>query len=425
MGRGNATSVAAGKGRVMRRWIAGICLCLALAYWAVGSALAQVDEAARANTLFNEGKRLDALPLYEDLTKAHSDQSLYFKRLADCLGAQAVQLSDPAEIKAVRIRERDAAKRAVELGETAEYVRQMANLDPDQPLFAGITSPGKALLAEAEKAYTAGDFPLAMAKYTAAAEADPHLYEAPLYAGDTAYVQKDLKTAAKWFARAIAVDPNRETAYRYWGDAIVKFGDDPMAAKEKFIDAIVAEPYSKLAWQGIKQWAQIEKAVILAPKIDRPAGPTVDPKNINTTTIQLDLGSLDEKKNPGGFAWMMYSMIRGSYHGDLFKQNFPNEKEYRHSLKEEDAALSMVVSTVEGKVATNMKGLKTKPKNLDESLRNLVELNDAGMLDCWILISGADDGIAKDYDAYRKEHRQLLHDYLDRFVVHGGVNPAQ
>jgi hypothetical protein len=54
-----------------------------------------------------------------------------------------------------------------------------------------------------------------------------------------------------------------------------------------------------------------------------------------------------------------------------------------------------------------------------------VELNDAGMLDCWILINGADEGIAQDYSAYRKEHRQLLHDYLDRFVVHGGLNPGQ
>jgi hypothetical protein len=44
------------------------------------------------------------------------------------------------------------------------------------------------------------------------------------------------------------------------------------------------------------------------------------------------------------------------------------------------------------------------------------------MLDCWILISGADDGIAKDYAAYRSGHRQLLHDYMERFVVHAGAN---
>jgi len=408
----------------MRRWIVGVSLGLAILSLA-SAGFAQDDEAAKANALFQARKRPEALPLYEDLAKAHPNEMLYFERLADCLGAKAAQLSDPAEIKATLTRMRDAAKRAVELGDTTEYIRMMANIDPSQPLFGGINSPGKALLVEAEKAYTAGDFPTAMDKYIAAANADPKLYDAPLFAGDTAFVQGDLKAAALWFARAIAVNPDRETAYRYWGDAILKYGKDPMAAREKFIDAIVAEPYNRLAWQGIRQWAQLEKAVLMAPKIDRPAGPKVDPKNPKTTEIQLNIGELDEKKNPGGFAWMMYSMVRASYHGDLFKQNFPDEKEYRHTLKEEDAALSIVASTAEGKVATNMKGKKTKPETLDESLRNLVELNTAGMLDCWILINGADNGIAQDYDAYRKQHRQLLHDYLSRFVVHGGVNSTQ
>ena len=384
---------------------------------AVSAALAQDDEATRANDLYKAGKRPEALPLYEDLAKANPNEQLYAERLADCLGAEATQLSDPAEVKAVRIRERDAAKRAVTLGDTAEFVRQMANLDPEQPLYASIISPAKALLTEAEKAYTAGDFPTAMAKYTAAAEADPHLYEAPLYAGDTAYVQKDLNTAAPWFARAIGIDPNRETAYRYWGDAILKLGNDPAAAREKFIDAIVAEPYSKFAWQGLRQWADIEKATLLAPKIDRPAGTVVDAKKLGNVTINIDPAATDDKQHPGASAWLMYSLIRAGYRGDEFKKNFPNEKEYRHSLKEEDAALVTVVESI--------KNQNVKTGELDESLRNLVELNDAGMLDCWILISGADNGIAKDYDTYRNQHRQLLHNYLERFVVHGGTAPAQ
>jgi tetratricopeptide (TPR) repeat protein len=400
----------------MRRWLAGITLGLAILSLA-SAGFAQDDEAARANELFQARKRPEALPLYEDLAKAHPNEMLYFERLADCLGAKAAQLSDPAEIKATLTRMRDAAKRAVELGDTTEYIRMMANIDPGQPLYGGITSPGKALLMEAEKAYTAGDFPTAMDKYTAAANADPKLYDAPLFAGDTAFVQGNLKTAALWFARAIAIDPDRETAYRYWGDAILKYGKDPMAAREKFIDAIVAEPYNRLAWQGIQQWAEIEKAVISAPKIERPARPEVDPKNPKNITININPTTTDEKTHPGAASWMMYSLMRASYRGDKFKKEFPDEKEYRHSLKEEDAALSGVVAV--------MKERKVKLDKLDESLRNLVELNDAGMLDSWILISGADNGIAQDYDAYRKQHRQLLHDYLSRFVVHGGVNPTQ
>ncbi len=206
---------------------------------------------------------------------------------------------------------------------------------------------------------------------------------------------------------------DRETAYRYWGDALMRVGHDPVAAKPKFIDAVVAEPYNKLAWQGIQQWAQIEKATITSPTIDRPAAPVVDAKNPNNINIQISMGDTDDKKHPGASAWLMYSMVRAGYHGDEFKKNFPNEKQYRHSLKEESAALSIV--------ATSLKEQKIQPSKLDPSLQNLLELYDAGMLDCWILISAADQGIAMDYPDYRREHRQLLHDYLVRFVVHGGV----
>ena len=231
-------------------------------------------------------------------------------------------------------------------------------------------------------------------------------------------MEKDLATAAMWFARAIAIDPNRETAYRYWGDAIFKLGNDPATAKEKFIDAIVAEPYSKFAWQGLEQWANLEKAVLQAPKIERPAGPREDPNNPKKNIqVQIDPEATDETKHPGSSAWVTYSLIRASYQGDLFTKDFPNEKVYRHTLKEEDAALSAVVAVI--------KERKIKRDDLDESLRNLLDLSDAGMLDCWILISGADNGIAQDYAAYRDGHRQLLHDYIARFVVHGGVNPAQ
>ena len=396
----------------MRKSNATLGFCLALLCWMAAAANAKDDEAARANTLYRAGKRPEALPLYEELAKANPNEMLYAKRLADCLGARAAQLSDPAEIVAVRTRERDAAKRAVELGDTAEFIRLMATIDPNQPLYAGIASPAKALLAEAEKAYTAGDFQTAMAKYTAAAQADPQLYEAPLYAGDTAYVQHDLVTAATWFARAIAVDPNRETAYRYWGDAILKYGDDPSAAKAKFIDAIVAEPYNKLAWQGLKQWAQLEKAMLLAPKIERPAPPVVDAKNPGKIDITIGAGTTDSTQHPGASAWLMYSLVRAGYQGEQFKKDFPDEKQYRHTLREESAALASV--------AEGIKNQNLIKDDLDESLRNLIDLNQAGMLDCWILISGADAGISQDYESYRKTHRQLLRDYLARFVVHGG-----
>jgi tetratricopeptide (TPR) repeat protein len=412
-----------GKGDFMRQWNAGkLCLLAAVALAAAGlagvGAWAQEDEAAaKANTLWNQGRRLDALPLYEDLATAHPNEWMYQERLAVALEVKADHTSDPAEVKTLRTRQRDAAKRAVEAGDPNYFMQMMTKIDPDAPLVYAPGSPAANLQGEAEKAYGIGDYKTALAKYAEAAEVDPKLYDAPLYAGDTAYLQKDLPTAAKWFARAIQVNPNRETAYRYWGDALLRIGGDADAAKPKYIDAIVAEPYSKLAWQGLQSWAQRQKAVLLPPKIQRPSSPVIDPKNPKNITINIDPTVTDEKKNPGASAWMMYSIVRAGYHGDRFAKDFPNEKEYRHTLKEEDDALSLVATTVKEK--------KIKPEKLDESLRNLVELNDAGMLDCWILINAADNGIAQDYEAYRNEHRELLRDYLQRFVVHGGLNPTE
>ena len=380
------------------------------------TSIGQIDKAQRANELWHSEKRLEALPLYEELVKEFPKGWLYEERLADCYFAKTAQATDPAEIKELRVKTRNAAKKAIELGDTRVVAQSMANIDPDAKDTPAPEGSGAAFLKQAEKAFTAGDLQGAMALYGKAADADPKLYEAPLFAGDVAMRLKDLKTATKWFVQAIAIDPDRETAHRYWGDALMRLGGDPFVAREKFIDALVAEPYSKYAWQGIRQWAETEKAVILAPKIDRPGGPLVDAKKPNNINITIDAGSIDDKKHPGSSAWMMYSLVRAGYRGDSFKKDFPDEKVYRHTLKEEDSALTLVATSVEEK--------KINPKKLDESLRNLVELNHAGMLDCWILISGADNGVAQDYNTYRKEHRQLLHDYLSKYVVHGGVNPS-
>jgi tetratricopeptide (TPR) repeat protein len=283
---------------------------------------------------------------------------------------------------------------------------------------AGAPVDGAAMMQEGEKVAAANDYQTALARFTSAAQADPKSYEAALNAGDAAYSLKDAKAAAAWFERAINIDPDRETAYRFWGDALLRVGGDPSGAKQKFIDAVVAEPYSLNAWKGLRQWAAMEDAQIAPPRIERPAAPEVDDKNPKSVNLQLDFGGADERRHPGASAWTMYSLIRGGYHGDAFRKDYPNETEYRHSLKEEDAALSMVATTV----AKTLQEKKISPERLDESLRNLVNVNDAGMLDCWILINGADAGIERDYPAYRTEHRSLLHDYLELFVVHGGPN---
>ena len=117
---------------------------------------------------------------------------------------------------------------------------------------------------------------------------------------------------------------------------------------------------------------------------------------------------------------MMYGMARAGWptgkDGKLsenFAKAYPNEKTYRHSLAEEVDALRMVITMLkEGK----------KVKQLEPSLARLVKLNEAGLLEPYILFARADRGIAQDFPEYRKANRDKLRRYLLEYVVKGGGN---
>ena len=111
----------------MLRWIAGVCLCAAIAC-PVWAGQTTVNEVGQANELYKAGKKLEALPLYEDLAKTYPDEMIYQERLASCLDAEAEQTNDAAQKKALLTRMRDTARRAVQLGDKANldvYKRQV------------------------------------------------------------------------------------------------------------------------------------------------------------------------------------------------------------------------------------------------------------------------------------------------------------
>jgi hypothetical protein len=53
----------------------------------------------------------------------------------------------------------------------------------------------------------------------------------------------------------------------------------------------------------------------------------------------------------------------------------------------------------------------------DASASLLLKLHEAGLLDAYVLFSLGDDGIAKDYLAYRAKNRDKLESYMDKFVM--------
>jgi len=362
-------------------------------------------EAAAADSLYKSNNYTGALPMYEDLHAKQPENNLFRERLAMVLLADAGSRS-PAEGAATRERAHKLLLDAKAAGDNSNLLQVV--LDKlEAPVAAapsGPPSPGLEAFRRAEKAFSSGDLSGALKAYKEAAAADPTLYEAPLYAGDAEFKSGHYAEAGKWYAQAVAVNPNRETAYRYWGDCLMKQGD-PTQAESKFIDAIVAEPYTRTPRVGLKQWADLTKTRLAPPPIALPARPKVDAKgNTNITVDPSTIGS------PGGGAWLIYSMNPTLWQSTKFKQQYPSETSYRHSLAEEADGLHLVVSTI--------KEQKIPEDKLDATMKSLLALDQDGMLECWILLDHADQGIAQDYVAYRAAHRDLLHAYIAKYEVH-------
>ncbi len=173
----------------------------------------------------------------------------------------------------------------------------------------------------------------------------------------------------------------------------------------------MAEPYDRKAFGGLRQWAQRTGATLRAPNVQIPKAPelqkTEDGKT--TTNITIDANLLKDPKS-GASAWFMYPINRAMWRNEKFAKQFPNEKEYRHSLAEEKDSLNLVLSS--------LKSQNLPDDKLDPSLRDLVLIGRDGMLEPFILLNLADQGIARDYDAYRTQHREQIHAYIEKYLVH-------
>jgi tetratricopeptide (TPR) repeat protein len=373
------------------------------------SATATEDPARHeAFQLYDAGKYVEAMPLLEKIVADHPSDLVAKEHLAFSMVGFAATLPDPAERNKVRARARVLAVQLKEAGDNSNLLQIMLALPEDgsESSFSDRKDVDDAMKA-AEADFGRGDLDKAREGYLHALALDPGNYEAALFAGDVCFKQHSYGQAGEWFARAIQIDPNRETAYRYWGDALTSSSKND-EARGKFIDAVVAEPYSNKAWMGVRQWVDRNKVKLNVLVLKDKSATQTDGKN---ATITLDPNMLNGDSS-GTAAWIVYSGTRLTWQQEKFKKEFPNETVYRRSLKEEAEALDTMVSVI----AEDAKS-KKKAKNMDPSLLALVQLDHAGLLEPFVLFNRADAGIAKDYAAYRAAHRDVLRRYLDEYVV--------
>ena len=387
-----------------------VLLVLALSF----TAAAQDDpDRQRAFQLYKEAKYVEALPLFEQLVLKYPEDPTVVENLGMLVFTQSAYLANPEERKKARKRGRALLIQAQKLGANNPLLTSVVEGIPPDGGEDGSFSPKKEVdqaMRDGEAAFAKGDFPKALESYRRALLLDPALYEAALFIGDVYYKTAEQLKAGEWFANAVKINPDRETAYRYWGDSLMKQGKVTEAG-EKFVEAYIAEPYNRLARAGFVNWGDKVRVPLAHPRVDIPTNVTSKDKG---TTITLDaniFGGKDDKKNGAAAAWMTYGLIRASWQSEFAKQ-YPNEKTYRHSLKEEVAALRGALEAVQNQ--------KVDPKNEDPSIKVLRKLNKEGLLEPFILLALPDDGIAADFAAYRKTNVEALRRYVKLYVMTGG-----
>lgn len=368
----------------------------------------------KVTELARQTRYTEALPLLEKVVAAEPKNAEMVFQLGFALVAQANATIETADKQALRVRARNAFIRAKELGVREPVVEALIQSLPPDGSDTGSFSQNllaNAAMVEAESLFGQGKLDDALKDYQKALSLDPKLYHAALFSGDVYMQKSDFPQASAWYEKAIAIDPTKETAYRYSATPLMKQGKTD-AARERYIEAFITEPYNRFARAGLIQWGQVTHTTLAHPQIDVPTNVTFNEKG--DAQINLDASALLGNKDDGSFAWISYGATRSTWRKEKFAKTFPNEKVYRHSLAEEADALRSVIA-----LAT----VDKKAKKLSPSLAQLQQLDGEGLLEAYILLARPDDGIGADYPYYLKANREKLHRYVAQHVIGQSAKP--
>jgi tetratricopeptide (TPR) repeat protein len=368
----------------VRRWFVAFMVALV----AVPALHAQKTLRDSALALMDAHKTVDALPLLEALVRRDSTDRLVTEHLAFVLFEGSAALPDAPARKAQRLRARSLFAKAVALGSTSQQVVAVLNAIPpdggEDFTFSG-NAEVNAAMSQAEASFASGEYRKALGLYQRALALDATLYDAAMFSGD-AYLHLELiDSAYVWYERATRINPDRETAWRYWSDVLLKHGQ-PDAARDKAIEAAVADPYTRLSREGLIAWGRNTRTPLGFPRIILPAR--------DTATVHSP-------------AWTAYDSVRRAWQGSggqrsaPFAAAYPRDSVYRHSVAEEGAALRAAYRAGNG----------------DSATINLKRLDDAGLLEAYIFMVRPDAGIVADYPGYLHSHRDDLKRFWLTFVI--------
>ena len=356
------------------------------------------DTTVKALTLLNEGKYIEAEPELAKLVQWIPDVANLRVMYGTVLVVKSKQTSNNDEAKKASALALVQFQEAKRLGSDSPDIDAMIKLLGGAELTAGIVSkaPVTSAFEQAEMKFAQSKYDEALVLYKKALEEDPRNYEAALYSADCLMQLQDYENAEKYYQKAIAIDPGRETAYRYSATHLMKQKKYDQA-RDRYIEAYISEPYSEFAPQGISQWAGVTGAKLRHPKVDVPEFKI---ENGKPTTV-INEKSLTE----GSKAWLAYSLNRQAWFNEKFAKTFPKETKYRHTLQEEAESIRSTLNSAK----------QQKVSHPDFPI--LQKLDDEGLLEAYILLAHADEGVVADYAAYLKDNRTKLRQYVLNYVI--------
>lgn len=368
---------------------------------------------ARAFDLFNQGKRAEALPLFDALTAQEPEDSGVLLRFSVCLlGDKSTKGNVPAS-REVRLRARALVLRAESLGGSKSWARKLLVSLPEdghEATWSNLVAADEAMK-KGEAYFEKKKWAEALGTFRAAHLIDPQSYYAAQFAGDVYFHWGEWEEAVYWFSLATQIDPDVEIAYRYGGDALIKLGRVNQA-KEKYIDGVIADPYTSHSREGIENWAKLTHAMLGHPRI---APPNMLPGS-GTSASPSAIPDPSNMRN-GASSWSAYEATRAKWKMERFAKEFPGEKVYRRTLVEETDALNQVATAAAHQVSEGL------VDSLSPPLSYLIKLNEEGLVESYVLLRRADDEISEDYEKYRDANREKLRRYLNEWYIHQEKSP--
>ena len=374
------------------------CLCFPSNNFVLAQDKTLITQRAEATELIKQNRYLDALPVLEKIILSYPNDAELWANFGIAIMINSVTLESPEARKEEQERGRKALIKAKQLG--TENVKALNILDQfpvndGNDNFIDENPEAEKALREGEAFFGRGEYEKAFSSYEKAYKINPKSYEAVLFMGDSLYAQRKYKESEVWFAKAVEIDPNREMAYRYWGDALLyqkKYNE----AREKFVEAMIADPYSRMSWDSFERWSGESGNPISLPNITPPGNKIAGEIIINENFLKADDGTSN---------WKLYNDTRKAQTLAKAGKNQPL------TLAEETAAWRKVADAARKDIKAG------KLKYPDQSLVNLVKIDDDGFLEAYILLLRTREDFIKEYYDYRNKNREKLRGFITKYFL--------